>query len=173
VGQEHLVVRPAAERFTPQYHGDAPEQSDLTLGVCSLAAHFNRRADCGHARTAVTGPVRLEPGLVLQPDVLVVPAGELQNRSDVVHRLLVAVETLSPGSARHDRVTKRPHYQRTRVPEYWIIDDRSQTVERWRPDDERPELLGETLVWAPSGASEPFVLDLRAFFAEVVPAGEE
>lgn len=117
--------------------------------------------------------VKLEPGLVLQPDVLVVPAGELRVKSDIVKRLLLAVETISPSSARHDRVTKRPRYQRNRVPEYWIVDDSSRTIERWTPDDERPDLIAEQLVWHPTGASEPFVLDLVAFFADVVPPGDE
>lgn len=116
--------------------------------------------------------VKLEPGLVLQPDILVVPAGELRRRSDIVRRLLLAVETISPSSARHDRVTKRPRYQRNRVPDYWIVDDTSQTIERWRPDDERPELLAEQLVWHPIGAPEPFVLDLVRFFADVAPEEE-
>ena len=118
--------------------------------------------------------VKLEPGLVLQPDVLVVPAGELRKKSDIVRRLLVAIEALSPSSARHDRVTKRPRYQRNRVPEYWIVDGESQTIERWRPDDARAELVSEQLVWHPEGASEPFVLDLPTFFAQVLPeeAGE-
>ena len=116
--------------------------------------------------------VKLEPGLVLQPDLLVVPAGELRRRSDVVRRLLLAVEILSPTSARHDRVTKRPRYQRNRVPEYWIVDDTSQTVERWTPDDDRPELLAERLLWHPAGAPEAFVLDLVRFFADAAPEDE-
>lgn len=113
--------------------------------------------------------VKLEAGLVLQPDVFVVPTGELRRRSDVVRHLLLAVEMVSPSSARHDRVTKRPRYQRNRVPEYWIVDDRSQTIERWKPDDERPELLAEELVWHPDGAAAPLVLDLGKFFADVAP----
>ncbi len=116
--------------------------------------------------------VKLEPGLVLQPDVLVVPAGELRVHADIVKRLLLAIEAISPSSARHDRVTKRPRYQRNRVPEYWIVDDSSRTIERWTPDDERPELIAEQLLWHPHGAPEPFVLDLVAFFAEVVPPGD-
>ena len=111
--------------------------------------------------------VKLEAGLVLQPDLLVVPAGELRHRSDIVTRLLLAVEIVSPSSARHDRVKKRPHYQRNRVPEYWIVDDMSQTIERWTPDDERPELLAERLAWHPSGATQPFFLDLVEFFTDV------
>jgi Uma2 family endonuclease len=66
-------------------------------------------------------------------------------------------------------VTKRPRYQRNRVPEYWIVDDGAQLIERWRPDDARPEILTEQLVWEPAGASEPLVLDLPVFFREVLP----
>lgn len=82
--------------------------------------------------------VKLEPGLVLQPDVLVVPAGELRRRSDIVRRLLLAAEIVSPSSARFDRVKKRPHYQRHRVSEYWIVDDMSRTIERWTPETTAP-----------------------------------
>ena len=117
--------------------------------------------------------VNLEPNVVLQPDILVVPRGLLRRRSDVVNRLLLAVEVISPSSARHDRVRKRPAYQRNRVPEYWIVDDRAQVVERWRPDDDRPEIVSEQLEWRPQGASEPFVLDLPEFFAELLPADDE
>ncbi len=117
--------------------------------------------------------VMLEPNLVLQPDLLVVPRGLLRKRSDVVNRLLLAAEVISPSSARHDRVRKRPAYQRNRVPEYWIVDDRAQIVERWRPDDDRPEIVLEQLEWRPQGASEPFVLDLPKFFAELLPADDQ
>ena len=117
--------------------------------------------------------VELEPGLVLQPDLLVVPVGALTRRSDVVDRLLLAVEIVSPSSARHDRVRKRPHYQRHRVSEYWIIDDASQTVERWTPRDERPELIAERLQWDSGGAAEPFVLDLVQFFRDAAPEEEK
>lgn len=116
--------------------------------------------------------VKLEPGLVLQPDLLVVPSGEIRRKSDIVRRLLLAVETVSPTSARHDRVTKRPVYQRNRVPEYWIVDEMSRTVERWTPVDERPELVAERLVWHPAGAAQPFVLDLVAFFADIAAEDE-
>jgi Uma2 family endonuclease len=84
-----------------------------------------------------------------------------------VKRLLLAAEVVSPSSARYDRVTKRPHYQRNRVSEYWIVDDMSRTIERWTPDDDRPELLAEQLTWHPSGVSEPFGLDIVQFFKDV------
>jgi Uma2 family endonuclease len=64
-------------------------------------------------------------------------------------------------------VRKRPHYQRNQVPEYWIVDDTSETIERWTPDEDRPEILAERVVWHPAGAPDPFVLDLVTFFKDV------
>ena len=116
--------------------------------------------------------VKLRRGLVLQPDLLVVPNGELRRCSDVVQHLVLAVEVLSPGSARHDRVTKRPQYQRHRVPEYWIVDGWSRTVERWHPSDDRPEIVSEILTWHPEGAAQPFTLPLAEYFEQVSPEGE-
>jgi Uma2 family endonuclease len=142
--------------------------------VSQLFSRLNEYVRAQRLGEAFVSPldVKLEPGLVLQPDVLVVPDGELRHRSDIIRHLLLAVETVSPSSARHDRVTKRPHYQRHRVSEYWIVDDTSRTIERWTPDEERPELLAERLVWHPTGATEPFVLDLVRFFEEVAPEDE-
>lgn len=111
--------------------------------------------------------VKLEPGLVTQPDLLVVPSDNLLPDRYYVTRLLLAVEIISPGSARFDRVVKRPRYQRNRVPEYWVVDRESQTFERWQPDDDRPAILAAELVWHPDGASAPLVIDIPALFAEL------
>ena len=116
--------------------------------------------------------VKLEPGLVTQPDLLVVPSGELRTRSDTIRHLVLAAEVLSPSSARHDRVKKRPAYQRNRVSEYWIIDEQSRTIERWRPDDERPEIVSEELMWQPPEAGTAFLLSLPEFFRSVLPEDE-
>ena len=110
--------------------------------------------------------VKLEPGLVTQPDLLVVPSDDLLPERYFITRLLLAVEIISPSSARFDRVVKRPRYQRNRVPEYWVADRVSRTIERWQPDDERPAILSEELLWLPEGASIPFTLDLPPFFAD-------
>jgi Uma2 family endonuclease len=112
--------------------------------------------------------VELEPELIVQPDVFVVPMHEVRRlRTEMpAHDLLVAAEVLSPSSGRHDRVTKRRPYQR-HVPQYWIIDLDARLVERWTPPDERPEVLTERLTWHPTGAAEPFVLDLHRYFAQI------
>jgi hypothetical protein len=47
------------------------------------------------------------------------------------------------------------------------VDLDAQVVERWRPDDERPEILDQRVVWHPAGAAEPLVIDLLSLFREV------
>ena len=105
---------------------------------------------------------------VLQPDLFVVPRSDKAPRhwSDV-RSLLLVIEVLSPGTARYDRLTKRRRYQHARVPEYWIVDLDARVIERWRPDDERPEILSETLEWKPDPAGEALVIELPELFKEV------
>ena len=106
----------------------------------------------------------------VQPDVFVVPAadGKRPRSFDQVKRLLVAAEVLSPSTARADRVAKRTLFRQERVPEYWIVDLDSRTIERSTPDEPRPEILSERLTWLPDGASEPLEIDLAAYFARVL-----
>jgi Uma2 family endonuclease len=61
-------------------------------------------------------------------------------------------------------------FQRQHVPEYWIVDVDARLVERWRPEDERPEILAEQLEWRPDPALLPLVIDLPSYFREA--AGE-
>jgi Uma2 family endonuclease len=84
-----------------------------------------------------------------------------------VRELLLAIEVLSPSSSRHDRVRKRPLYQR-HVPDYWIADLDARLMERWIPGDDRPALVTDSLVWHPSGAVTPFTLDVPALFRSVL-----
>ena len=84
---------------------------------------------------------------------------------------MLAVEVLSPSTARADRQVKRRLFQRQGVAEYWIVDLDARLIERWRPDDERPELLAETLVWQPPSEAEPLEIDLPRFFGEVMGEG--
>jgi hypothetical protein len=48
------------------------------------------------------------------------------------------------------------------------VDLDSRLVERWTPEDDRPEILRERLVWRVSHSSELSEIDLAGFFAEVV-----
>jgi Uma2 family endonuclease len=119
----------------------------------------------------ITSPadVEFDPGNLVQPDLFVVPLveGRKPEHFDDVRQLMLAVEVLSPSTARADRQVKRKLYQREGVPEYWIVDVDARLVERWRSGDERPEVLAEQLDWQPDRALPALVIDLPAYFAAV------
>jgi Uma2 family endonuclease len=85
-----------------------------------------------------------------------------------ISSLLLAIEVVSPSTARADRMRKRQVYQTEGVPEYWIVDLDARVVERWRPADERPEIVSEILVWHPEPTAPPLSIDLATLFAEVL-----
>jgi Uma2 family endonuclease len=125
----------------------------------------------------VLGRVLLSPAdiefdkrTLLQPDLFVAPLikGRPPRSWKEIRSLLLAVEVLSPSTARADRQVKRRRYQRHGVPEYWIVDLDARLIERWRPADERPEILAERLAWSPSADLPPLNIDLPALFAEVL-----
>ena len=123
----------------------------------------------GHLKVAPQDIVYGERTMV-EPDLFVVPlvGGRPPRTWEEAGRLLLAVEVLSPSTARADRQVKRRLYQQQGVPEYWIVDVDARLVERWRPVDERPELLGEELVWRPDLEHPPLVIELPTYFAKVV-----
>jgi Uma2 family endonuclease len=118
---------------------------------------------------AVPGDIVLGQRTVVEPDLFVVPRPA---SSDVhwrdVGRPVLLVEILSPSTAARDRGVKRKIYQQAGIPEYWILDLDSRLVERWRPEDERPEILRESLAWTPPGSEVPVEIDLANFFSEVL-----
>jgi Uma2 family endonuclease len=109
----------------------------------------------------------LRRGTVSQPDIFVPTRDQAEHalQWSEIRRLLLAVEVLSPSTARYDRLNKRTHYQKAGVAEYWIVDLEGRVVERWRPKDERPEIVSDRLTWHPAGAAKPLVVDLAKLFA--------
>lgn len=113
--------------------------------------------------------VELRPEDVRQPDLFVLSRHETARilREGLPIRLvLLAIEVLSPSSARYDRVVKRALYQ-SHVGEYWVVDVDARVVERWEREATRPEILTDTLSWHPEGAREPFGLSLPGYFDRV------
>jgi Uma2 family endonuclease len=122
---------------------------------------------------AIIGPIDIRLGdTPVEPDLVVLPLvdGTPAASVEAAGLPLLVVEVVSPTTARADRFLKRVIYQRAGVPEYWIVDMNARCVDRWRHEDERPELLGERLDWRPEGATEPLVIDLEALFREVLGA---
>lgn len=121
------------------------------------------------AGSALCSPADLSFGEdeILQPDLFVTPIDDqrpIRAWTDVT-RLLLAIEIVSPGSARYDRQLKRLRYQRAGTPEYWIVDPDARLVERWRPEDARPEVLNAIQTWQPDPAQSALEIDLVALFA--------
>jgi Uma2 family endonuclease len=110
--------------------------------------------------------VDLTDDTVVVPDLFVVPLvdGRPPRSWAEVGRLLLVIEILSPATARIDRTVKRRRYQREAVPEYWIVDGDARVVERWRPNDERPEILADQLEWQPDATVPALVIDLPMLF---------
>ncbi len=109
------------------------------------------------------------PDTLVQPDVFVVPFidGRSPTAWSDVKTLLLAIEVLSPSTERRDRVVKRHLYARMGC-EYWIVNTNARLVERWLPNETRPEICEERLTWIPAGATAPFEIDLVAMFAEAI-----
>lgn len=117
--------------------------------------------------------VALADDTVVQPDLLVVRrAGDRPPRTwDAAGLPTLAVEVVSPSSSSRDRILKRPRYARSGIAEYWIVDPLSQLIERWRPADERPEIITDTLAWEPSGARQALHIPLQPIFTAVAWSG--
>jgi Uma2 family endonuclease len=81
---------------------------------------------------------------------------------------LLVIEVLSPPTARYDRQVKRRWFQHAGVPEYWIVDPDARQVERWRPADERPEVLDDSMDWMPIVSGPSLVIDLVEFFRDTL-----
>jgi Uma2 family endonuclease len=104
---------------------------------------------------------------LVQPDLFVVPAAEVSGSWKTYRTLLLAIEVLSPGSARYDRVTKRRLYQRHGVGTYWVVDIEAGMVEVWHPDDARPEIVTDVLRWRVAEDAPELEIPLASLFGDL------
>ena len=138
-------------------------------GLYALLLAYLGRQRVGYVFVA-PADVIFSPRRAVQPDVFVVPPvnGRRPERFEDTGGLLVAVEVISPGSSRADRVKKRNLYRDEGVPEYWIVDLDARVIERSTPDNVRPEILADRLAWHPDGAVEPFEVNIVDYFLAVL-----
>lgn len=98
---------------------------------------------------------------LVQPDVFVVPRGEAASGGwHAVQSLHLVVEVLSPGTARHDRFTKRRLYQERGIPTIWLVDLEAASVEVWTPTDRRPTIVRDTLTWRAEDATHALQIEI-------------
>ena len=113
--------------------------------------------------------IRFSPRRAVQPDLFVAPpvnGHRPRSYSEITH-LTLAIEALSPSTARLDRIVKRKLYREEGVSEFWIVDLDARAFERSTPLDARVDVLDSSLEWWPEGASTPFALDIAAYFEEL------
>jgi Uma2 family endonuclease len=137
-----------------------------------ILAPYVRQHAVGHLVFAPADVV-FSPRRGVQPDLFVTPLvnGRRPRKFAEAGRLLLAVEVLSPSTARSDRVRKRVVYGEEGVSEYWIVDLDARVFERSTPADERVEVLAGRLEWQPEGAPTPLVIDIARYFADVCVDG--
>ena len=70
---------------------------------------------------------------ILQPDVCVVEADLRRDVAEIGIPTL-AIEVLSPSTARRDREQKRRIYLRAGIQEVWILDTKAQRIELYTPE---------------------------------------
>lgn len=107
----------------------SPRHQDIVRNVFLLLhAHVSERR-LGRVFFAPLD-IFLPSGDVVQPDVVFVST---EGQSIVEDRIRgvpdLLVEVLSPTGAERDRLVKRDLYAANRVPEYWIVDDDSRSVD--------------------------------------------
>lgn len=126
----------------------------------------------GLADAVFTSPADITWGLppreaddLVQPDVFVVHPEELAGEWLDITGLLLAAEVVSPSSSRGDRVVKRQAYQRHNVETYWVVDADAALVEVWRPEDERPAIVTDVLLWRWGPDAPELKLPLAELFA--------
>jgi Uma2 family endonuclease len=122
------------------------------------------RQPAGHV-LASPADISWSADTLVQPDVLVVPLDQARTLDwRQMQTLLLAVEVLSPSTARADRFTKRRLYQEVGVPTYWIVDPERRCVEVWTPEAAFPSIEWKAVSWQPAGADEALTLRLEELF---------
>jgi Uma2 family endonuclease len=188
--EPHLMVMPAATTWTADMVRALPDDGkryeviDGELFVTPAPSLTHQRAVrdllfriADYLRESPSVEVLFSPAdisagerTLVQPDLFVMPRGQGPMPGGWVEMgaLVLAVEVLSPTTARADRHKKRRLYQRERVSEYWIVDVDARLIERWRADDERPEIVTERLEWQPDPGRPPLVIEIDEYFRGVI-----
>ncbi|HLH56063.1 MAG TPA: Uma2 family endonuclease [Verrucomicrobiae bacterium] len=106
-----------------------PNHQRIVLRFCERLSRFVAGRKLGEVFVSPLDVV-LSPRRVVQPDVFFIS----HRRKDIVKDYIrgvpdLAVEIISEGTWERDRVAKRSLYEQFRLPEYWIVDPESRTIE--------------------------------------------
>ena len=149
----------------------APSQGHQGVVTALLAALHGYLADWRSVARVFAGPADIfwSQDDYVQPDIVVVPSDQVTGDWRDCRTLLLAIEVVSPSSARYDRVTKRRLYQRQGVVTCWVVDPDARVVEVWHPADERPIVVTELLTWQVQAGAPALRIELDAVFRAAEP----
>ncbi len=139
------------------------------LVVATIVRALNGYLSPDLARVFSRGSVEVEPNLHLEPDVLVVPTGELGHGMSpeaswtAIHRWWLAVEVSGAGSSLYDRDHKGPAYLALGVREVWRVDLKDRCVFVSRPGTSEQRQAGQ-VIWHPPELLEPLRLSVPELF---------
>jgi Uma2 family endonuclease len=106
-----------------------PTHQRLVFNLASLLRDFVTQKKLGEVFLSPLDVV-LSQRQVVQPDVFFIAKSRLHLVTDRVRCAPdLAVEVLSPGRRRRDRVDKKDLYEQFGVREYWIVDPEARTIE--------------------------------------------
>lgn len=109
----------------------------------------------------------LTPRIVTQPDVMYIAKQRRHIIKDAIHGPVdMAVEVISTGSRRRDRIDKKDLYEQHGIKEYWVIDPEAQTVEVFFLDGQQYQLIARSRPGnkACSKLLEGFGIDVKEMF---------
>lgn len=151
--------------MTPSPSG---QHQDAVLEIAAYLRDYIKQANAGKVRIAPCD-VELASNVVVQPDVFIVLNEHLDRieESRVIGAPDLVVEVISPGTATYDRNNKYHAYARAGVPEYWLVDPTSRTVEALVLDGLQYRSLGvfRGTALLPSEILPGFEVQVELFFA--------
>ncbi|MCC6630021.1 MAG: Uma2 family endonuclease [Chloroflexi bacterium] len=127
------------------YMTPSPKEAHQAISAL-LTAHLMTHVQFrGRGRVyAAPFDVRLGPGNVVQPDVIVVRNDNLSiiTPDNIVGAPDLVIEIASPSTTGYDRRQKQDAYAAAGVDEYWLIDPAARTIEVLRLEDGAYRSLG-------------------------------
>jgi Uma2 family endonuclease len=107
----------------------------------------------------------------VQPDIIVVCDRNKINLKNIVGAPNLAIEILSPSTARNDRLIKVSAYQKAGVKEYWIVDPSNEYVEVFLLHDNR--FISSGLYIKEDSVKVSILEDLSISLKNIFPVDEE
>jgi Uma2 family endonuclease len=149
---------------------DMPSQlhQELVFILCELLRRFVRARNLGKVLMAPL-PIQLWPGKFREPDIVFMFKAHHERRHEQYWLGAdLVMEVTSPDDPKRDLIEKRREYAQAKIPEYWLIDPRQQTITILTLGEDGYDIHG---VYghgqqATSNLLSNFSVDVSALFAE-------